>query len=234
LDDHPLINLFNLLDLLVEEFLTASEILQPPVNPETLLKNKACSFFGLGAPSRSKKPQLTSFDSTEPNSNLIKQHWNQAQQLATALQIEAKARWAKCNDEQSALGISWINLLAQRILVPTHWFKSLASSTDYDLPALKKIFPNAAYEIIALRMLDLPQTCIITLVDNSHITKRKSNHFKASKLLEPIESLVLNYVHENSRPKHLNENGWRISGWPVHQLDWRREILRSIPPDISD
>ena len=24
------------------------------------------------------------------------------------------------------------------------------------------------------------------------------------------------------------EGGWTVHGWPVHQTDWKREILRSV------
>jgi hypothetical protein len=105
---------------------------------------------------------------------------------------------------------------------------------DYDLIELKRIFKTAAYEIIALRMLDLDNPCIITIVDNGHIFKRKSNCCNPPKTLSDTEAMVLNYVHENSRPKKVNDQGWQVAGWPVHELDWRREILRSIPPESQD
>jgi len=34
-------------------------------------------------------------------------------------------------------------------------------------------------------------------------------------------------VQRYSRPAEVNEGAWRVQGWPVHQVDWRREILRS-------
>ena len=30
------------------------------------------------------------------------------------------------------------------------------------------------------------------------------------------------------RPKVVREGGWTVQGWPVHQADWKREILRSV------
>lgn len=147
------------------------------------------------------KKSVQVFDPKESENAEVKKQWLAAQSLASSLQKEAKLRWEKANDTQASQGISFINLIAQRILVPTQWLKTLALSVDYDLLELKRIFKTPAYEIIALRMLDLDSPCIITIVDNGHISKRKSNCCNPSKILSPTEAMVLNYVHENSRPK---------------------------------
>jgi hypothetical protein len=39
------------------------------------------------------------------------------------------------------------------------------------------------------------------------------------------------YVNYYSRPKMVQEEGWTVQGWPVHQTDWKREILRSVVDD---
>lgn len=232
--DTPLYDLHLLLDNLVQEFLAKASLHQPPIDAYALLNSKASQLFELDAPSILSKKSIQVFDPKESESAEVKKQWLAAQSLASSLQKEAKLRWEKSNDTQAAQGISFINLIAQRILVPTQWLKSLALQFDYDLLELKRIFKTPAYEIIALRMLDLDSPCIITIVDNGHIFKRKSNCYNPPKTLSPTESMVLNYVHENSRPKKVNDQGWQVSGWPVHQLDWRREILRSIPPESQD
>lgn len=232
--DTPLYDLHLLLDNLVQEFLTLASFHQPPIDADALLNAKAWQLLGLDAPSPHSKKSVQVFDPKESESAEVKKQWLAAQTLASSLQNEAKARWEKSNDTQASHGISFINLIAQRILVPTHWLKTLALSVDYDLLELKRIFKTPAYEVLALRLLDLHNPCIITIVDNGHIFKRKSNCCIPAKTLSPTEAMVLNYVHENSRPKKVNDQGWQVSGWPVHQLDWRREILRSIPPESQD
>jgi len=234
LNDNPLYDLQVLLDNLVQEFMVKASLHQPPVDADALLNAKAWQLLGLEAPSPHTKKPAQVFDPKESESSDIKKQWLAAQTLASSLQKEAKVRWEKSNDSQASQGVSFINLIAQRILVPTHWLKSLALSVDYDLLELKRIFKTPAYEIIALRMLDLENPCIITIVDNGHVFKRKSNCCNPSKTLSPTETMVLNYVHENSRAKKVNDQGWQVAGWPVHQLDWRREILRSIPPEPSE
>lgn len=234
MNDTPLYDLHVLLDNLVQEFMVIASLHQPPVDAEALLNAKAWQLLGLAAPLHHAKKNAQVFDPKESESSEVKKQWLAAQTLASSLQKEAKVRWEKSNDNQASQGISFINLIAQRILVPTHWLKSIALSVDYDLIELKRIFKTPAYEIIALRMLDLENPCIITIVDNGHIFKRKSNCCIPPKTLSHTEAMVLNYVHENSRPKKANDQGWQVSGWPVHQLDWRREILRSIPPETTD
>jgi hypothetical protein len=234
LNDNPIHDLHVLLDNLVQEFMAKASLHQPPIDADALINGKAWQLLELEAPSIPSKKTVQVFDPKEAGSSDVKKQWLAAQTLASSLQKEAKIRWEKLNGNQTAFGISFINLIAQRILVPTHWLKSLALSLDYDLIELKRIFKTAAYEIIALRMLDLDNPCIITIVDNGHIFKRKSNCCNPPKTLSDTEAMVLNYVHENSRPKKVNDQGWQVAGWPVHQLDWRREILRSIPPESQD
>jgi hypothetical protein len=234
LNDTPLYDLHVLLDNLIQEFMARASLHQPPVDADALLNGKAWQLLGLAAPLHHAKKTAQVFDPKESESSEVKKQWLAAQTLASSLQKEAKVRWEKANDSQASQGISFINLIAQRILVPTHWLKSIVLSVDYDLIELKRIFKTPAYEIIALRMLDLENPCIITIVDNGHVFKRKSNCCNPPKILSPTETMVLNYVHENSRPKKVNDQGWQVSGWPVHQLDWRREILRSIPPETPD
>jgi hypothetical protein len=42
-----------------------------------------------------------------------------------------------------------------------------------------------------------------------------------------VEQECQRYVNYYSRPKVIRKNGWTVQGWPVHQVDWKREILRS-------
>lgn len=234
LDFNPLHDLQHILDNLIEELFSKASLYSPPIDAEALVKAKAWQLLGCEAPFSNRKKNAPVFDGAESENAFVKHQWQAAQFLASAIQKEAKIRWEKLNDLSTPTGFSFINFLAQRILVPTHWFNPLASKMGHDLLQLKNAFNSAAYEIIALRMLDLEAPCIITIVDNCHVSKRKSNCCNPSKTLHPVENMVLDYVHENSRPKKINDQGWQVTGWPVHQLDWRREILRSIPPESPD
>ena len=125
-------------------------------------------------------------------------------------------------------GESLANLFAHHLLVPTCWFASDAPLLGYDVLELKQRYPTASHEVLALRMLDLPEPAIITVVDNDHISRRRSNAWRVRKELEPVERQCQRYVSHYSRPKVVREGGWTVQGWPVHQADWKREILRSV------
>ena len=66
---------------------------------------------------------------------------------------------------------------------------------------------------------------------NDHIHRRRSNAFRVNKTLQPAERECQRYVHVYSRPRVVSADGWTVQGWPVHQPDWRREVLRSVLPD---
>jgi Zn-dependent peptidase ImmA (M78 family) len=126
------------------------------------------------------------------------------------------------------MGESLANLLAQRLLVPTPWLREAARECDYDLLELKERFRTASHDVIAWRLLDLPAPCIITIVDNGEIARRRSNAWRVRRELAPAERECQGYVSKYSRPHVVNAGGWAVQGWPIHQPDWKREILRSI------
>jgi hypothetical protein len=125
-------------------------------------------------------------------------------------------------------GESLANLFAYRLLVPTCWFAADAPAHDYDVLQLKEHYRTSSHEVIAWRFLDLPEPCIVTIVDNDHIHRRRSNAWPVRRQLEPAEQQCQRYVNHYSRPRIVRQAGWTVQGWPVHQADWKREILRSV------
>ena len=107
-------------------------------------------------------------------------------------------------------------------------FAADARDYEYDLLALKKRYQTSSHEVIAWRFLDLPAPCIITVIDNDHIHRRRSNAWPTRRQLEPPERECQRYVNYYSRSRLIQENGWTVQGWPVHQADRKREILRSV------
>ena len=80
-------------------------------------------------------------------------------------------------------------------------------------------------------MLDLPQPCIITIIDNEAIHRRRSNAWPTKRALTPVEKKCQRYVHVHGKPKSWAADGWTVQGWPVHTPEWKREILRSVMED---
>src|SRR5262249_6097227 len=126
------------------------------------------------------------------------------------------------------LGESLANLFAHHLLVPTCWYAADAPAADFDLPQLKARYHTASHEVLAMRLLDLPEPCASAIADNARVHRRRSNAWRVRKQLEPAEQQCQRYVHQHSRPHQVRERGWTVQGWPFHRPDWKREILRSV------
>jgi Zn-dependent peptidase ImmA (M78 family) len=137
------------------------------------------------------------------------------------------------SDTRPMAGESLANLFAYRLLVPTCWFCADAPVRDYDLLSLKQLYATASHEVIAWRFLDLPAPCIVTVMDNGAIHRRRSNDWRVRRQLEPAEERCQRYINESGHPRVVQENGWTVQGWPVHREGWKREILRSVV-EVSD
>ena len=94
------------------------------------------------------------------------------------------------------------------------------------MPKLKRLYDTAGYEVVAWRLLDLTTPCVITVVENDHVHRRRSNAWRVNKTLQPPERECRRYVHHYSRPRVVAADGWTVQGWPVHRSDWKR---RSCP-----
>jgi hypothetical protein len=35
-------------------------------------------------------------------------------------------------------------------------------------------------------------------------------------------------VHQRSETSIVRDDEWTVTGWPVHELEWKREILRTV------
>jgi IrrE N-terminal-like domain len=131
-------------------------------------------------------------------------------------------------------GESLANLLASRLLVPQVWLAADAAEARYNVHALKDRYRTASHEVVALRLLDLPEPCLITILDNGHIYRRRSNAWPCRRALEAPERMCQEYVHRFSRPYRVQDGRWTVHGWPVHQVDWKREILRSVIEEATE
>lgn len=155
--------------------------------------------------------------------------WTVAHEIGEHLKVALLQRIGINPEETPVMaGESLANLFANRLLLPSFWFRDDARASGFDVLELKKKYSTASHEVIAMRLLDMPEPCIITIVDNDHIKKRRSNAWPTRKELEPVEEKCQRYVSTYSRPKVIREGGWTVQGWPVHQSDWKREILRSV------
>jgi hypothetical protein len=90
-------------------------------------------------------------------------------------------------DESLSLREPVANLLASRILLPSRWFCVDVTRLWGDLLQLKSIHSTASHELIAYRMLDLPDAGIITVFNQGQPSRRRANGFVPAPGLHPLE-----------------------------------------------
>lgn len=221
------------LDRTVADLLQAAGVAGPPVDAialaRTHLRMAVC--LDRRQPQRGRaqrvsgRPQI--FVRPEPTNE--RQQWTVAHEIAEHLKPTILERLGIDPAATKAMaGESLANLFAPRLLAPTAWLAGDAAALGHDLLALKERYRTASHEVLALRLLDLPAPCIIAIVDNDHVHRRRSNAWPVNKQLSATERECQQYVNYYSRPRLIQENGWTVQGWPVHQADWKREILRSV------
>jgi hypothetical protein len=216
-------------DELVAELLDSARLPKPPVDALALAQRH------LGLPvtleeeepprRRGKRGQIL----IHRDESAERQQWAAAHAVGEHLKPELLRRLGLEPGELPAPRSSSLpNLVARRLLVPLGWFAADAPALEYDVARLKERYATASTEVVALRLLDLPEPCVISLVDNGHLFRRRSNAWNVRKQLEPAEQECQRYVHEYSRPRVVNAAGWTVHGWPFHRPDWKREVLRSV------
>lgn len=119
------------------------------------------------------------------------------------------------------------NHLAGRLLLPRDAFGTDGRETDWDLLALKSRYSTASHELIARRMLDFSPPITITIFDHGRRTLRRGNRARRTPPLVPNELSAWRTTHDESRPVIVEDSGCRVQAWPIHEPDWRGEILRT-------
>ena len=220
-------------DRLVGELLEKAGLEGPPVDAIALAQRHLGMLVYLdrrqqqrGRAQRAQgRPQI--FLRPEPTEE--RHQWTVAHEIGEHFKSALLERLGVAPRETRAMaGESLANLFAYRLLVPTCWFAADAPACGYDVLELKQRYRTSSHEVIAWRFLDLPEPCIVTVVDNGHIHRRRSNAWPTRRRLEPAEQQCQRYVNHFSRPRVVRDGGWTVQGWPVHQADWKREILRSV------
>lgn len=161
--------------------------------------------------------------------NEEKRQWFVALVIAEHLKASVLERMdVSAAELRSVTGESLTNLLAVNLLVPSVWYTTDAPALDFDLPDLKGRYRTATHETLAWRMLDLPSPCVISIIDHSRVLRRRSNTWRVTRALTPVEKECQHFVHRYSRPKLMQREGWTVQGWPVHVGSTKREVLRSV------
>jgi hypothetical protein len=220
-------------DCLVEELLRTAGVEKPPVDAIALAQKHLGMHICLdrGQPQRGRAQRAGGRRQIylRPEPREERHQWTVAHEIGEHLKTELLQRLGAEPDQTRAMaGESLANLMAFHLLVPQCWWMSDAPARGYDLLELKQQYATASHEVVAWRLLDLSEPCIVTIVDNDQIYRRRSNAWPIRRVLEPVEQECQRSINRDSRPRVVRDNGWTVQGWPVHQSDWKREILRSV------
>jgi hypothetical protein len=117
--------------------------------------------------------------------------------------------------------------LASRLLLPGAWFADDACECRWDLVSLKSRYTTASHELIARRMLDLGPPVIISIFDLGQLSFRGSN--VPGQVPPPScgEMACWRRAHTRNLAEESADGPRKIQAWPVHEPDWKREILRT-------
>lgn len=127
------------------------------------------------------------------------------------------------------------NQLASRLLMPTAPFTADVAQFGYDLIPLKCRYTTASYEAIAVRLLALPAALIVTVFDHGRLTSRRTNLPGRLLALGRQERICWGFVHEQGQPKRIDSGPLSIGGFPVHEENWKREILLTrLEPEFAE
>jgi hypothetical protein len=110
------------------------------------------------------------------------------------------------------------------------------SDLEWDLNELKARYATASNEMIARRMLEMPPPVIVTLFDQGKRQWRKSNRHFRTPPMTPPEVDAWKVAHETAaaarcEQAELPQGIEDVRAWPVHEPQWRREIVRTALAD---
>jgi hypothetical protein len=129
--------------------------------------------------------------------------------------------------EQSA------NTIANRLLLPSRWFFADGEAYDWDLGRLKERYAAASHELIARRMLEADAPAIVSIYDHGKLRFRGGNGGRRAPPPSPVEAAVQRRAHETGTFQLHHEETFRTRAWPIHEPDWKREIVRTDSLDDS-
>lgn len=170
-----------------------------------------------------------------PDPRLERQQWAVAHEIGEHAAYRVFDRLGADPRESSPRAREQVaNQLAGRLLIPSCWFSRDALVCRWDLLELKQRYSTASHELIARRMLEFRPAVIITIFDQGRVTFRRSNLPGRIPPLSPAEKTCWQWIHENSEPRETTVGLSSIRGWPVHEPDWKREILRFEVADFEE
>lgn len=216
-------------DAVVADLLLAAQISNPPV--DALLLSQRLQHTLLWDASQIGRGRLIRRDG-ETTILLRPEARPERVQWAAAHELGESVAWRVCqsvgvdaDDVSPRQRETLANELAQRILLPDNWWRSAVAQSAGDLLQLKALFATASYELLAWRLLDLPEFRVITIWDQGQMTRRRCNRPGSPQRLTVAESRVWETIHSHGGRASEHPATGRVAGWAIHEPEWKREIL---------
>jgi Zn-dependent peptidase ImmA (M78 family) len=167
-----------------------------------------------------------------PNERFERVQWAVAHEIGESVAHRVFERLGTRPQTAPPNAREWVaNHLAHCLLLPRRWFATDGRELEWDLLALKERYGTASHELIARRMLEMRPPILITIFDRGRTTWRRGNVSRRPRLL-PQEMEAWQRAHASGLPNDAfldpaTTGLERVRCWPVHEPDWKREILRS-------
>jgi Zn-dependent peptidase ImmA (M78 family) len=221
------------LDELAADVLEQAGIAAPPVDALLVAERlKILVVFDATQQGRARHKKLGGSSSIflKPDERPERLQWAAAHELGEVF-AHRVAEQVDLDDPASGAREQIASQIASRLLLPRGWFFADAMLLDGDLFQLKKRYATASHELIAWRLLDLPQPSIVSIFDQGRLMRRRAQPCGQSPPLSPIERACWRQAHQSGEPMQQTVGSLRVQAWPVHEPHWKREILRTRPAD---
>ncbi len=225
------------LDARAEQLLATAGVVEPPID---MLRVAATLGFVVAIDRRlavrARHVQLSAAadDGTgaaillQPEPRVERRHWAVAHEIG---EHYAYAVFAELGLDSEVLHAAvrerTANALANRLLLPSSWFFADGRLCDWDLARLKRRYVTASYELIARRSLEAEAPAIVTIFDQGKLTLRRGTATARVPRLTEIERIVWLKSATNGRPREHVDHRCRVRVWPIHEPQWKREIMRT-------
>jgi Zn-dependent peptidase ImmA (M78 family) len=234
------------LDACASEALWEAGVVEPPVDALAVAQGLGLVVArDYGMPYRGRFVRLADQGGNKSSQGTIvvgvaerpeREQWAVAHEIGESIAYRVFERLGVSFDEALPTARELVaNRLASALLLPRRWFASDGPELDWDLWELKERYDTASHELIARRMLEMRPPIVITVCDHGRVTWRRSNTTARPPCLLPDENSVWQESHVTGLPAIATldaETGLEaVRCWPIHEADWKREILRS---DIAE
>lgn len=167
-----------------------------------------------------------------PEPRVERRHWAVAHEVGEQQAAEIFLRLSVDPRTAPPTSREWVaNQFANRLLLPSRWFARHGESCDWDLPGLKARFSTASHELILRRMLDFPSAVVVSIFDQGRLVFRRSNLAGRLPPLLPAERRCRQAAHFSGHAQSSACGPCTVRAWPIHEAEWKRELLRL---DLSD